>query len=72
MLKLNQFIEDLKSLQAKYGDIPVLLDIKKFEDYAEIDCVGLAKHPDWKDPFVLISDNPLRQRGNCIVIPTFH
>lgn len=69
MLKLKQLIEDLQKLETKYGDIPIVLDIKKFADYTEIDSVGLAKHPDFGTPFAIISDNPLRNRSNCILIP---
>lgn len=72
MLKLNQLIADLQKLQAKYGDIPILLDIKKFPDYTEIYSVGLAKNPDFGTPFVIISDNPLRSKQNCILIPSYH
>jgi hypothetical protein len=72
MLKLNQLIGDLQKLQAAHGDIPVLLDIKKFPDYTEIDSLGLAKDPDFGTPFALISDNPLRQRDKCILIPSIH
>lgn len=70
MLKLRQLIGDLQKLEAQYGDIPVLLDIKRFDTYSEIENLSLAKNPDYGTPFAVISDNPLRQRPGHILIPS--
>lgn len=71
MLKLRKLIEDLQKLEAQYGDIPVMLDIKKFANYSEIHNLGIAKNPDYGTPFAVLSDNPLRQRSTGIItIPT--
>jgi len=70
MLQLRQLIADLQKLEQQYGDIPVLLDIKKFANYSEIETLGIAKNPDYGTPFAVLSDNPLRQRPGHILIPS--